>query len=206
MKCHPQLPHLALSLALIFSATSVFSQVSSPSASSSVSPSTASDQGASDSSSPQPAPTWDQLDEIWTQLEQSGQTSSTDLATLKQALKQARQLSTVLSEQLQASTTKASELSSSLERASSSLQASVKSLASARVLERRHSLNLSLWRLLGLSGGLGVVGGALGSLQGQQEIQDAEIGLALGAVGGVLWGVLDFIHENSPVPEVPGGS
>ncbi len=93
-----------------------------------------------------PEPTWEQLDEIWTQLEQSGQTSSTDSAQLRTALELARQQLTTLSLQLADSLTRVSALSSSLEQAGQSLQTSERSLKEVQARANRQGLELWIWR------------------------------------------------------------
>jgi len=101
---------------------------------------------ASDPALPLPVPTWERLDEIWTQLEQSGQTSSADLEQLRIALELARQQLTTLSSQLADSQTQALALSSLLEQAALSLQASEGSLKEAQALASRQGLELWIWR------------------------------------------------------------
>ena len=109
-------------------------------------PSTDSSPAVSAPSLSDPAPTWEQLDEIWTQLEQSGQTSSTDSAQLRTALELARRQLTTLSSQLADSQTQARALSSSLEQVGQSLQASERSLKAAQALANRQGLELWIWR------------------------------------------------------------
>ena len=164
--------------------------LASLSAQASSTPSTGSPLEASAAPSSQPVPTWDQLDEIWNQLEQSGQTSSTDLAALKASLSQARRLSTTLSAQLVASTTRARELSSSLEQADSSLQASERSLQEANRLASRHSLALGLWRVGALSSIAGLAGTALEGRLGQGTAW----GAGIGAIAGGVW----YLAEHWP--------
>lgn len=107
---------------------------------------TGSPPAVSEPASPLPGPSWDRLDEIWTQLERSGQTSSADSMQLRTALEQARQQLTMLSSQLADSLTQASALSSSLERAGQSLQASELSLKEAQALGKRQGRELWIWR------------------------------------------------------------
>jgi hypothetical protein len=154
------------------------------------SPSIASPPVASAAPLSSPAPTWDQLDEIWAQLEQSGQTSSVDLAILRTSLASARQLSTTLSAQLDASRTQALELSSSLERVDSSLQACERSLAEAICLASRRSLEAGLWRAFGCAAGAGLVEALVAGKVGQ--------GTAYAAAGGVVAGGAWWLAENWP--------
>jgi septal ring factor EnvC (AmiA/AmiB activator) len=114
-------------------------------------PSTGSPQAVSAPASPGPSPTWEQLDEIWTELEQSGQTSSSDSERLRTALELARQQLTTLSSQLADSQTQVSALSSLLEQVALSLQASERSLREAQALASRQ--DLELWILRGATAG-----------------------------------------------------
>lgn len=134
-----------------------------------------------------PNATWDQLDEIWTQLEQSGQSSSIDSAQLRTALDQARQQLTQLSSQLADSRTQASALSSSLAQADLSLQASGQSLKAAQALASRQRLDAALWRFGSLSGVLG----ASGSLLDPAKAQGAAIGAGIGAAIALAWTIFD---------------
>jgi septal ring factor EnvC (AmiA/AmiB activator) len=166
---------LAVSLSLL-SALQSWGQASST-------PSTDYRPGASAAPSSSPAPTWEQLDEIWAQLEQSGQTSSADLSALKTSLASARQLSTTLSAQLADSRTQARELSSSLERVGSSLLACERSLQEASAQARRRSLEAGLWRVGALSG----VGACLGAIATKGAPGAAGLGAIPGLVAGAVW-------------------
>ncbi len=79
--------------------------------------------------------------------------------------------------------TKASELSSLLERADESLKASELSLARAQALARRRSLTLGLWR----AGALAAAGGLVGLILARTTPYGAALGAGLGAGGGGLW-------------------
>jgi septal ring factor EnvC (AmiA/AmiB activator) len=153
-------------------------------------PSTDYRPGASAAPSSSPAPTWEQLDEIWAQLELSGQTSSADSQELKTSLASARQLSTTLSAQLAASRTQARELSSSLERADNSLLACERSLILASAQARRRSLEAGLWRVGALSG----VGACLGAIAWKGDAKAAGLGAIPGLVAGAVW----WAVENWP--------
>jgi hypothetical protein len=127
--------------------------------------------------------TWTALDEIWTQLESEGQSSSIASLQLKQALSDARSQLTTLSGQLDASRTQVLALSSSLAQADQSLASSVASLKEAQAQSRRRSLEAGLWRAGALAGALGLAGALLDAV----PLRGAGIGAGIGGVLGGMW-------------------
>jgi hypothetical protein len=131
----------------------------------------------------QPLATWTALDEIWTQLESEGQSSSSASQALKQALSDARSQLTTLSGQLDGSRTQVLALSSSLAQADQSLASSVVSLKAAQAQARRRSLEAGLWRAGTLAAALGLAGALLDPM----PLRGAGIGAGIGGALGGGW-------------------
>ncbi len=146
-----------LALLLSLSAASSWAAPSSEALSSSSS--TAPSPAASDSASPSPSATWERLDALLSQLESSARDSSEDSRLLKASLRDAQGTLIELSTRLAESATRASELSSSLERCEKSLVLSEASLKEAREAAARRDVELWLWRGAAV---VGVVAGAVG--------------------------------------------
>lgn len=107
---------------------------------------------ASNFDSLQQSNSWDQLDQLLTQLEQTLNDSAANSAKLRVSLKTARTQLIALSQALEASTTQINALRSSLAKSDLSLQASVKSLVLAQAQVKRANFEAVLGKWIGLGG------------------------------------------------------
>jgi hypothetical protein len=109
-------------------------------------------------------------------------------------------LSTMLSDELAGSQIDLAELRSSLEASRTALESSRQSLALAAQEARRRSLELSLWRGLALSAGLGL-GGALAEGRAGPWLA---AGAGLGALAGAAWGLAESWPSWIKMPKGEG--
>lgn len=163
------------------------------------------------SSSPNLVTTSEENEAIWQRLidnlglqKQKAEEQATASQATVQASNATSQASSAQSTQtqssLQASAQASTQTSSSVAGAlaiNDSLQRDFDTYkTSAEAAIRANRLKSALWRVGGLSGVLGVAGGLVSPVLGHQAISGAEIGLAGGAVIGIVWGVVEYFRDS----------